>query len=275
MLIQNFYKAILRRSFFKGQDRLFNYFFTRNKLDVGMQVVEPITGNFKINCDTKTWIGAKIMFLGDYEAELKSVFKSLLKSGDVIVDIGANIGFHSLYFAELVGEKGKVISFEPVPYNFSSLNNNIALNKFKNIKTYNIALSDREEEFSIEADEQSKNPGSFNLFEKGGNTLIKCCIGDEVLKNELINFIKIDVEGYESFVIAGLLKTIEKNSPILFFEFDINYHNKTALPNRYIFDLLEPLNYSFFEISRDGLKPLELEKIKSCNILAKPNTLHK
>ncbi len=270
MPISSIIKKILRRPFFRGQDRIFNYFFTRNHLNIGIQTVRPITGNFKVNSDTKTWIGAKIAFTGDYEPELKLVFKSLLKLGDVAVDIGANIGFHSLYFAELVGEKGKVISFEPVPYNFFSLNNNIQLNGFKNIETYNLALSDKEEEFSIIADEQSKNPGSFNLFEKGGNTIIKCKIGDEVLKNETINFIKIDVEGYESYVIAGLTKTIEKNSPILIFEYDINYHHKTELSNSYIFDILTPLGYSFFEISKAGLKPLVLDKVKSCNILAKP-----
>jgi FkbM family methyltransferase len=273
MLISSLVKKILKRPFFRGQDRIFNYFFIKNYLNIGHQIVTPLNGNFKVNCDTKTWIGARIVFMGDYEAGLKEIFKTLIKPGDVVVDIGANIGFHSLYFAELVGEKGKVISFEPVAYNFASLSENIQLNAFKQIKAYNIALSDKEEEFTIEIDEKSNNPGSFNLFAKGGHTVIKCAIGDEILKDEKINFFKIDVEGYESYVIAGLLKTIEKNRPFLVFEYDADYHNKTGLPNSYIFDLLKPFNYSFFEVNRNHLIPFSLERTRSCNILAKPNPI--
>lgn len=271
MPISALIKKILKRPFFRGQDRIFNYFFIRNKLNHGIQKVKPINGNFNINCDTKTWIGAKIAFTGDYEPELKSIFKLLIKPGDVAVDIGANIGFHTLYFAELVGEKGKVISFEPVLYNFNSLKENIALNNFKNIKIHNIALSNKEEELTIDIDEESRNPGSFNLFEKEGNTHIKCAIGDEILINEPINFIKIDVEGYEGFVMQGLMKTIEKHHPILVFEYDVNYNHKTGLPDQYLFNLLKPLNYSFFKVDRNGLIPLTLEGVKSCNVLAKPN----
>ncbi|WP_165825446.1 FkbM family methyltransferase [Pedobacter yonginense] len=231
----------------------------------------PLNGNFKINCDTSTWIGAKIRFTGDYEPELKSVFKAYIKKGDTVIDVGANIGFHTLYFAELTGNTGKVIAFEPVQYNFKSLLNNISLNKFANIHPHNVALSNKAEEISIHINEDSVNPGAFNLFETGKGTVVKCEVGDDVLNNEHVNFIKIDVEGYESFVIEGLKQTIKKHKPYLIFEFDRNYQQKTGLPPSHIFDILTPLGYSFFAVTNKGLVEFDLKKVKSCNVFAKPN----
>ena len=272
MFLEYIYKLILKRPFFRGQDRIFNSLFKKNRLNKGWRTVKPIQGNFKINCDTATWIGAKIVYTGNYESVLKDVFKSVIKKDDYILDIGANIGFHTLYFAELVGENGKVTSFEPVPYNFNVLNNNIALNSFTHIITKNLALGNKNEQISIMADEHSTNPGAFNLFDKSGTTLITCCIGDEIIGDEKIDFIKIDVEGYESFVLEGLVKTIQKNRPTIIFEYDVNYHKKTGLAKDHVFSLLAPLNYRFMQISREGLVSLNnFDNLKSGNILATPN----
>lgn len=272
MLLNHLFKIILRRPFFRGQDRLFNYLFKKNKLNKGWRTVKPIQGNFKINCDTATWIGAKIVYTGNYEFALKNVFKSVINRGDYILDVGANIGFHTLYFAELVGEKGKVTAFEPVPYNFNVLNHNINLNTFSYITAKNIALGNKNEQISIAADEKSTNPGTFNLFDKSGNTLITCCIGDEIIGDQKVDFIKIDVEGYESFVIEGLLGTIKKNRPNIIFEYDVQYHKKTGLAKDYIFSLLTPLNYRFMQIYQGGPIILDnFDQLKSGNILAIPN----
>jgi FkbM family methyltransferase len=272
MLLKNIAKIILRRSFFKGQDRIFNYLFKKNKLNQGWRTVKPIQGNFKINCDTATWIGAKIVYTGNYEPALKSVFQSNIKKGDRVLDVGANIGFHTLFFAELVGDKGSITAFEPVPYNFEVLNRNISLNNFHHIKTKNIALGNKNEQISIAADEKSTNPGTFNLFDQSGDTLITCCIGDEIIGDEKVDFIKIDVEGYESFVIQGLLETIKKNRPKIIFEYDVNYHKKTGLAKDYIFSLLDALNYRFMHIYQEGPMVLDnFNELKSGNILALPN----
>ena len=63
--------------------------------------------------------------------------------------------------------------------------------------------------------------------------------------------IKIDVEGYESFVIQGMLETIKNNRPKIIFEYDVNYHNKTGLAKDYIFSLLCNLNYPIMAPYKD------------------------
>lgn len=272
MTIKRIYRAILRRPSFKGQSRLFNYLFKRNKLANGLMTVKPLLGNFLINCDTKTWIGAKIVYTGDYETPLKEVFKSIIKKGDRVLDIGANIGFHTLFFADLVGHEGLVYAFEPVEYNYQSLKYNVGLNQFQNVRLRNIALGNKNEDLNIVADEHSNNPGSFNLFSKDGNVTVKCHVGDEIVREQRIDFIKIDVEGYEAFVLDGLIKSIKQNRPKIIFEYDLNYHQKTGLPPDYIFDFFEQLNYKLFEIKQTGLQELtDFAKLSSENILAIPH----
>jgi FkbM family methyltransferase len=272
MILDYIYRSFLRRPFFHGQDRLFNALFSRNLLQKKSIVAKPIKGNFKINCNTATWIGAKIYYLGDYEPFLKDVFKAHIGAGDKVLDVGANIGFHSLYFAELVGETGSVLAFEPVPQNFEALKANIGLNDFKQIKPINLALGNKNEQLTIAADADSKNPGAYNLFNLDGNIKIDCVIGDEFLHDQKVDFIKIDVEGYESFVIDGLLKMIEINRPKIVFEFDPNYHQKTGLPTTYIFTTLANFNYHFLKVTNDGTKQiLDYNTLSSGNILAIPN----
>lgn len=271
MILSSIFRKILRRAHFNGQDRLFNFLFNKQLLQKGDVIVEPLIGNFKIQCNTNTWIGAKIAYNGDYEPSLKKVFKQNISAGDTVLDIGANIGFHTLYFAELAGPNGKVIAFEPVPVNFEKLKFNIGLNSFNNISPQNIALGSKNEQITIGIDENSTNPGAYNLFDHSGNVMINCLIGDEVVVNEKINFIKIDVEGYESFVFEGLIKTINRDKPKIVFEYDSNYHLKTNLPKDYIFTLLAPFNYIYYAITPAGLTKIEdINTIKSANILALP-----
>lgn len=250
------YRLLLRRPFFRGQYRLFFYLFNRNKLQLEHPIeTAPLKGKFKLICDTKTLIGAQIHYLGDYEGYIKAAFQQHIKPGNTVLDVGANIGFHTLYFSELVGNQGKVLAFEPVKYNFEKINDNIALNGYTNITLYQLALGNSNETFSIKARQDDSNPGTFNLFEKG-DLEIKCVIGDDVIK-EKIDFIKIDVEGYELYAFQGLKKIIEINKPKIVFEYDRNYQLRTQQDSKAIFEFLALLNYSFHEIKHEGLVPIE------------------
>lgn len=277
MLLKTIFKLILKRPFYLGQDRIYNYLFKRGLLNQGEMLTKPIKGqgNFSIKCDTATWIGAKIYYTGDYEPALKEIFKKYIAKGNYVFDVGANIGFHTLFFAELVGESGKVIAFEPVNFNYAALIANIGLNNFAQIETRNIALGNKNEQMTISAEQTSKNPGTFNLFDQNGDTIINCHIGDElreIKQLERLDFIKIDVEGYESFVILGLLETIKKHKPKIVFEFDRHYHQKTGLPNEYIFNVLKDLGYRFLHVYKDGPKEINnFENLVSGNIVALPN----
>ncbi len=272
----NLFKKILKRSPFPGQMRLFHYLFFKGYLNTEKYVLTtPLTGNFLINVNTKNLIDASIVYTGDYEPEIKAVFKGIIKPGDTVLDIGANIGFHTLYFSELVGPVGHVLAFEPIPVNYNVLKKNLALNKVKNVSLQTFALGEINEELNIYIDPEPKNPGAYNLFEKtNNNTSIISRVGDEILRELDVNrvdFIKIDVEGYEQFVLKGLVQTISNYKPKIIYEYDKNYQLRTKNHPKLIFEFLYELGYSFFAINQHGLIQFYYsETVKSANILALP-----
>lgn len=71
---------------------------------------------------------------GSYESYETEIFKKLIRFRDVVLDVGAHIGYHTLTMARLVGDAGKVVAFEPDPTNFALLEKNIAANKYSNVK---------------------------------------------------------------------------------------------------------------------------------------------
>ncbi|MET0570902.1 MAG: FkbM family methyltransferase [Pedobacter agri] len=213
-------------------------------------------GSFKISLNTRNFIDACIYYTGDYEPYLKMQFKQLINPGDVILDVGANIGFHTLYFAELVGTKGKVFAFEPITANYSALIKNVQLNSFPQVSAVNRALGNANQLMDIHIDNTDQNPGTFSLLEAGvANTTVECIKGDDYIIQQNIqnvNFIKVDVEGFEVEVLKGLSNTIRKHNPIIIFEYDSNYQSKVNKDSKAIFHLLSDLNYNFSAIDGYG-----------------------
>ena len=122
---------LLKLRFFRLHLGLFHYLFYNKNLTEQKGVY--VRDGLKLSLDTKNLIDARIFFTGSYEPELRAVFRKLIHKDDVILDIGANIGYHSLLFSKACGPKGQVYSFEPVKKNYTQLIKNIALNEIKNI----------------------------------------------------------------------------------------------------------------------------------------------
>ncbi|MES2417953.1 MAG: FkbM family methyltransferase [Bacteroidota bacterium] len=250
------YKFILRRKLFKGQFKLFLWLLRHNQLKQVEKIDQPITGSFKLKLNTKNFIDSCIYYTGDYEPYLKIHYKKIIKSGDVVLDVGANIGFHSLYFAELTGITGKVLSFEPIPINFKSFKENLELNNFPQVSANNIALGNENASINIHIDQEGQNPGAYSLLTLGTkNQTIKCEKGDDFLNNlgiDKVHFMKIDVEGYEFEVLKGLKNTIDRSRPVINFEYDRSYQLKNNDDPASIFSFLAQRNYHFFKIDGYG-----------------------
>ena len=80
---------------------------------------------------------------GSYESRTTEMFRKVVKKGDVVVDIGANMGYFTLLASRLVGREGKIYAFEPEPVNYGLLVKNIGINGYKNIVPVQKAVSDR------------------------------------------------------------------------------------------------------------------------------------
>lgn len=140
-------------------------------------------------------------------------FLSLISLGETVFDIGANIGTYAILLAKRVGQKGKVIAFEPEEKSLALLEKNIALNQLENIQVVAKALGDKAVTTSLYL---GKTTGNFSLVKSYEDHIasqkIEVVAGDEfVLENKITipSAIKIDVEGFEYQVLYGLKNTLE------------------------------------------------------------------
>ena len=160
-----------------------------------------------------------------YEVDELDDIAPYFKLGGVFVDIGANTGQHSIYFAKVLGAS-KVILFEPIQQTCQILRENIRLNDLEGVSDLShlgIGLGDKPSRatFSVGL----TNLGSATLHEQS-NGAIETKTGDSVLNEARVDFIKIDTEGFEMRVLAGLKNTIRKHRPVIYIEVDLQ--NDTA-----------------------------------------------
>jgi FkbM family methyltransferase len=160
----------------------------------------------------------------DFEVPAMTTLFSLMKQGDWIVDIGANMGAVTLAAADRVGPAGHVFSFEPHPDNFRRLRHNVSLNNYSNLTLIQKGLGERATTLPMTT-EREDNKGLYRVEElpkKGNAALVEVVTLDEYLMDQgplsHIDLIKIDVEGYEMKVLAGAKNTIQRFRPTLFVE---------------------------------------------------------
>lgn len=146
-----------------------------------------------------------------------SLFKHLIKSGDTVINIGANVGFYDIIFLRLVHERGTLHSFEPDPVNFSYLKK--VTSGYKNIKIYNLAISDENKKLKLYVSSLFNTSHKTYLLEKYSSIIeIDSISVDNYINNKFIaDFIKIDVEGAELNVLKGMSATIKSNPQLIIF----------------------------------------------------------
>jgi len=172
-------------------------------------------------------ISSELMMFKTHEPLTTKLLSKELKKGMICLDIGGNIGYYTLLESNIVGESGKVIAIEPSPPNFQHLKKNLEIQDAENVDAYNFAAGDVDGNVNFLVYQESN--GSFTIPD-GETTdlpgeLIKVpakrmdTFLDE-LKINHVDFVRMDVEGYESHIIQGMKNTIKKSKPM----FQIEVH---------------------------------------------------
>lgn len=178
-----------------------------------------------------------------YFFEEKNKIKKFVSNGDVVVDVGANIGLFSLILSDLVGEQGQVYSFEPIPLLKKKLVNNINLNRIKNVKTFESGIGDKESEIEIFLNPEQSGLSSAVAKPSGNYTSqkVKLTTLDNFFlsRKEKVSFIKIDTEGYEPQVLLGAKELISRDNPVIYIELGGDHQQTSAESLR----ILKELNY--------------------------------
>ncbi len=145
------------------------------------------------------------------------------KQGDIVVDIGANIGRYTIIGSKRVGTQGKVVAIEAHPGNFEMLNRNIKLNQLTNVIPLNYAAYSKETKVKLYVpDEESGHTIYHTLMERTGKkfvevnatTLDYLLLRLKGIRQEQVNWIKIDVEGAEFEVLKGATNVLSKSKDV-------------------------------------------------------------
>lgn len=212
-----------------------NIAIKKSKINSSSNKIVEVNG-YKLEVMTNDPYGtsSELLMFKSHEPVSTKLISKLLKKGMTCLDIGGNIGYYVLLENKILNGEGKIIAIEPSPDNFKQLMRNLELQKTKIVDAYNLAAGNKDGnlKFLIYEDasnscmiipegQESRWPGQIievpvrkmdNFLEKLGVTKI--------------DFIRMDVEGYEKHVLEGLKNTIKKSKPVIYVEVHVNIMGK-------------------------------------------------
>jgi len=229
-------------------------------------------------------LSSQLMEHGVREEASTKYVQSIMKPDWIVIDIGANLGYYALLEAKLAKF---VYAIEPIKRSCETLNKSIELNGYKNIRVYNLAISDKNGEAEIKTSERlnwatmvdgnkvtENYRGRFKKFEKGTQE-VKTLTLDSFVEQEnitRIDFMRMDVEGFEIEIMKNISKTVElmpKGSFLLIEFHPVIFENREMLINTFE----KIIVYYGFKIAKIAWKKEEfnLSNIEFKNWLLKKN----
>jgi len=229
-------------------------------------------GGIQWSLDLREGIDISIYLLGNFEPRTQRLYRRLVKPGDTIFDVGANIGSHALPLSLLVGNQGRVFAFEPTEFAYRKLLANIELNP---------ELKSRVVPRQIMLTAPSHNgipPALFASWpltgcdevheQHRGRSMATSGAGaktlDEVVSQENIKkvtLIKLDVDGYESSVLSGAVETLKRDRPDILLELAPYLLKNCKEDLRRMVEIFRELDYAWLDVNRKHPLPLDEKQL--------------
>jgi FkbM family methyltransferase len=224
----------------------------------GRETWYRVPGGFYMRLDPKDWIDVGLMF-GTYEPGLRALVDAVLRAGESAVDVGTHKGYFTLQMAGRVGSSGAVLAVDPDPRAYGFMLANVERNAFTQVLPLRAALGDANGDCEISLNRQLGNSSRFpniyaqeNIVERVRVPLLRL---DDVLASHGIpegshqlTFVKIDAEGSEPLILAGMRATLRAHRPVVFLEVNFRSLEAGRLPVRSIEEIFAPLNYEIFRV---------------------------
>lgn len=219
--------------------------------------------------DLREGIDLAIYLFGCFEYETVRAYRRLLKPGDTVLDIGANIGAHALPLAHCVSPAGRVIAFEPTAYAYDKFRRNILLNPrlASMIQAEQIMLVDSDDTrveprlysswqiHDTAADTHPKHGGRLMNTTGAQNMTLDRYITEH--KPGAVSLIKIDVDGHECQVLRGARELLQRDKPILLMEIMPYGLDESGASLDELLRILTTHGYKLYEL--DGRTALPLD----------------
>lgn len=201
-----------------------------------------ITGKvhgYQMSVRIDSWSNRSAFFLARYyDLPTQLVLKRFLRTGDTMVDIGANEGHITLVAASIVGPSGCVVAFEPNPVPRNVLERTLDRNRITHVELHAAGVGDAEGVLKLFVPNINTGEGTFVFDNQLDGSIVECAVvvGDDILATKTPTLVKIDVEGFELHALNGLKKMIDLFRPIFVIEI-VGRH-----------------------LARDGIGPIDIEE---------------
>jgi FkbM family methyltransferase len=220
--------------------------------------------------DLSSFLEWQIWAFGSFEEHFAGLFGHLVKPGDRCIDVGANIGVHTVRLAKLVGRSGEVIAVEPDAELAGRNSSNVRLNHLENVRVLQAAALDRTggSVLLYRPGDHDANRARASMLPHSyltGPALSVPAVTIDGINDQPVALIKIDVEGSESAVVSGASRTIDRYAPSIIFEYAPDFlADKSGSP----FRKLVQSGYEMLQIHQErhgltGRSSLRLQPLRS------------
>lgn len=197
--------------------RVFKLTYGKHLLSPLVDFLKPdfiVTHGIKMFVDKKDQaVSLQLILTKIWEPFETQVFLRTVKKGDVVLDVGAHIGYYTLLAAQKVGVRGKVYAFEPDPRNFALLSKNVQANGYTNVVLINKAVSDirRKGRLLVNAVNSGDNRVVTSAKSLSTIPIEMVRLDDFVPAKQVVNVIKMDIQGHEEHAVKGATRIIQNN----------------------------------------------------------------
>ena len=221
----------------KGIDRIVRMLYPPGN-DRPIRSVVDYDDGLLFHCDTQSFLEWYIFFYGAFRPEVSRLINRMLRPGQVAIDIGANVGMHSVIMANRVGPTGHVVVFEPDPHPMGRLRRNMALNGIDWVTTVEAAVSARSETRTFYLHDDSL--GNFanaslvaaNVGKQTASVEMQVVSIDEWMRDNplpRVDVVKLLAQGEEYNALQGMRGLIERDRPKIFFLYEPSYWHRQDL----------------------------------------------
>ena len=221
--------------------------------------VRAQTGSL-LKSKTSDFHGYPFAVHGYYDWRRWAIANVLCSPGDVIIEIGSNIGTETIGFSDYLGASGRVYAFEPLPSNLSVLLENVRTARYRNITVYQCAVGDRCSSVRFAPPKQRENSGIGQVLwqdQTSEGIEVECITLDSIMHEvPQINMLFMDAEGAETRILRGARELIGRDAPYLVTEASEFAVRPSGSTIEELANELFELDYTVFSISRLGLSKL-------------------
>ena len=187
-----------------------------------------------------------------WEPHFKTVIEHFISPGDTVIDCGANFGYNAVLMGKRLNNEGLLVAFEPQRIIYQQLNGNLILNNIFNSITYQTALGDGTQSTTsmkpVDYESSWVNIGDTSIGD-GGEEVHIYKLDD--FGFDKVNFIKIDVQGYELFSLEGAQNLITNQKPDMFIEVEPHQLIKFGVTETQLIDYIKSFGYKIFKINNE------------------------